>query len=1103
MFESNHYRLRACVAATLFGLVLVNPLFAAPQRLLHMRDVLAGNTGVIVEVDPMALESLRHAVGSTTVQVPLSPIDVATLELQPFEILTPDARFYSASSAGQTALARPDVMVSRGVVHGEPGSHVFLSFSSHGPANGYIQLSDGTRYFVSRASNKAGASLAVHRDANLFGVPEFSEFCGTHDIALEIHADGASEARSTTLYAGPMLATVAVDADHFFVNLFGGDEVAAQAYIAQVIAAVSDIYVRDLDIRLVLTFVRTWPNGDEPFIATDLSGFRDYWINFENLSGLNYVHMFSGSRDTTYGGIAYLTTPCSQFAFGISSILLGSFPQPVGPSNLGNWDVVVVAHEMGHNSSTGHTHDSYTPPIDQCGSTGAFARSDIMSYCHTVPGGLLNTDMRFHRRIQDVVALNTQGTCLPFDCNGNLVSDADDISMLTSQDVNSNGIPDECEDCDENGILDPADVVAGAADNNNNSILDTCEADCNANSIPDETEIAQGLAIDDNGNQIPDECDPDCDGNGLADHMEIATGIVQDIDRNTRGDNCDDCDENGIVDYIDVGRSHHVFVAQLADNVREYHRDSGVGIRTLGAGALLDPYDAVFGPDRQLYVASFGNDQIVRVDVDAGTASSFVAAGSGGLNGPSSLVFGPNGNLFVSSNLTNSVLEFDGTTGAFIQTFVASGSGGLVGPYGLAFGTLGRLFVAGSDNSVRRYDGFSGAFIDVFVSAGSGGLSGPRGMVFTSNNRLLVASFNNSGVLEYSPTGVFLRNVTTGIIPNGAWGLRIGPNGNLFVGRNTGQIRILEYDLAAGRYLRSFIRGDNLLTSPTGFAFRPRSLVDCNANFAVDTCDVASGFSQDCQSNSRPDECDLSQHFSTDINGSGVPDECECVQLAPVPPETIGTCTTNAQCFGVSTCIDGQCYGPKNRYLSISPGSLAPGETFGIRVRHPGTGRTWWVQAHQPGDPADVYRLGTTRSCLLWDTQPEVIHITDCAIVPAQNYEVQALHCACQATALALLSPPTTTPTTPDPTGGAVWGDCTGGFSAQTSSWLPPNGVMNVADIQAAVIRFQNPPAGPPLPWVDIHGDTPNALINVSDIQQFVLAFQGQAYPNLAVGACP
>jgi hypothetical protein len=66
--------------------------------------------------------------------------------------------------------------------------------------------------------------------------------------------------------------------------------------------------------------------------------------------------------------------------------------------------------------------------------------------------------------------------------------------------------------------------------------------------------------------------------------------------------------------------------------------------------------------------------------------SPFPRAASG-LVGAGGLVFGPKGNLFVSSSLTNKVLEYDGTSGAFIDAFVSAGSGGLNGPAILTFRT--------------------------------------------------------------------------------------------------------------------------------------------------------------------------------------------------------------------------------------------------------------------------------------------------------------------------------------------------------------------------------------------------------------------------------
>jgi hypothetical protein len=81
------------------------------------------------------------------------------------------------------------------------------------------------------------------------------------------------------------------------------------------------------------------------------------------------------------------------------------------------WDIVVVTHEIGHNFNSPHTHCysgiSGPDPIDecyngQCGSSGCYCGSEslpagcpasgqgcgtIMSYCHTLGGGLSNMSL--------------------------------------------------------------------------------------------------------------------------------------------------------------------------------------------------------------------------------------------------------------------------------------------------------------------------------------------------------------------------------------------------------------------------------------------------------------------------------------------------------------------------------------------------------------------------------------------------------------------------------------------------------------------------------------------------------------------------------------
>ena|ERR1035441_5274963 len=155
-------------------------------------------------------------------------------------------------------------------------------------------------------------------------------------------------------------------------------------------------------------------------------------------------------------------------------------------------------------------------------------------------------------------------------------------------------------------------------------------------------------------------------------------------------------------------------------------------------GGLVNPYGMVFGPDANLYVAGSASSNVVRYNGVTGMfIDQFVPPGSGGLVSADGLVFGPDGNLYVTNSSPpgggqpSTVLRYNGTTGAFIDTFVSIDSGGLNGGRGLVFGRDGNLYVSSFYSSqVLRYSGTNGAFIDAFVSAGSGGLNGSRFLIF-------------------------------------------------------------------------------------------------------------------------------------------------------------------------------------------------------------------------------------------------------------------------------------------------------------------------------------------------------------------------------------
>lgn len=84
------------------------------------------------------------------------------------------------------------------------------------------------------------------------------------------------------------------------------------------------------------------------------------------------------------------------------------------------------------------------------------------------------------------------------------------IQMLLARDTHEPALE---ADCDRNGVPDPCDIAAGAAEDiDGNGVLDGCESDvptdedCNGNGRSDALDIARGESEDCNGDGIPDEC---------------------------------------------------------------------------------------------------------------------------------------------------------------------------------------------------------------------------------------------------------------------------------------------------------------------------------------------------------------------------------------------------------------------------------------------------------------------------------------------------------------------------------------------------------------------------------------------------------------------
>ncbi|MDH3522948.1 MAG: zinc-dependent metalloprotease [Acidobacteriota bacterium] len=347
------------------------------------------------------------------------------LELERFRVFSPAARILVHAPEGLEARQAPRTAYFRGRLERDPESLALvalpgvLSLPSSGP-RGWIATQGRWLRIVPGDQGSPPEILETDLAAS---EPPADGFCAAGSLddlppgslppPLPTTSPPAERTAGEVQYA----VDLAIDTDWELFQRFGSAP-AATDYLADLVAAASAIYARDVSTQLQLSLLILWETPADPWtVESDLLEalyeLGDWWHANHAGTERTLAHLASGKTGLA-GGIAYGGVLCSPDIFVNGHWAGGYAVTGAVGSNTQFRDLFVFSHELGHNFDSRHTH-CYNdvplpgdPEIDQCRSgetTGGghvcYAGPEtvppdggsIMSYCHLQPGGYGNINL--------------------------------------------------------------------------------------------------------------------------------------------------------------------------------------------------------------------------------------------------------------------------------------------------------------------------------------------------------------------------------------------------------------------------------------------------------------------------------------------------------------------------------------------------------------------------------------------------------------------------------------------------------------------------------------------------------------------------------------
>ncbi|MEL6356209.1 MAG: M12 family metallo-peptidase, partial [Bacteroidota bacterium] len=386
----------------------------------ELRETLAKAVADFQLVD-FTLGTFSLAEAPETIQfiVPSDEEDIL-LELVKVQILADDFTLITSESNEQPVPYSTGVHY-RGIVAGRPHSTAAISIFEE-EIMGVISINQRTHILGRLEGPQKQEGLHIlYKESDLLGTQDFE--CGTESKPLDKEEQRLMQQIANGEFAhiekSNKCIQVYLELEYNLVSQKGG-EIGALNFMAGLWNMVATIYQNE-NITTTISQVFAWTTPDNYPTSSSSLVLANFRATRPNFNG-DLAHLVSTGAPAGVG-VAYVGGLCNSLNYAYSWIQ-GSYAQVPTYS----WSVNVLAHEMGHNLGSRHTHDciwnNNNTPIDGCGPAANYSTpctpgplptngGTVMSYCHLLGNIGINFNNGFGQQPGDLIRANiANASCL-------------------------------------------------------------------------------------------------------------------------------------------------------------------------------------------------------------------------------------------------------------------------------------------------------------------------------------------------------------------------------------------------------------------------------------------------------------------------------------------------------------------------------------------------------------------------------------------------------------------------------------------------------------------------------------------------------------------